>query len=429
MGEKSFLFHFYSKLILKYIKYWKRKHYGEECEKRCVDLGKHLTDILKIFNDNKINIFRMKTYEDRLKCCTILLKNCITTLLDRLSPNTIILKIQKFKDFLNVSKDMKSIKPLLNMRIMTDFIKEDLSLVVRRLRRSDKALRLKKIKKDPEQAIYHQDVDKVLNSSYYSRGWSLLIGGKKNDAPSLDTDASSNADDKDSFYDGDELLYSMSKLRDILIFQIVVTTSVRSGLIGNLTMKEYSEIEKISTDCGGGGGGGGSPLDLYVLRCNKHKTSWKYGEAVIFLTPIAKKGLDAYVKYVRPRLRQSDDDDDDGGGCGGEGEKAKLFLTSEGNYFSPQSVYNSMLRLTRLCGLNKKFTTTRNRKGTTAETVKYQPHLREDVCDMLCHGVSTSDKYYNTHSKIEDLHRAFAQTKKGQSLIDFSKSFCIANNK
>nr|BDV50133.1 MAG: hypothetical protein [Porcellio scaber clopovirus] len=419
---------FYRKVLKKYIKYMKKRNFfldgndisgGSNSRNRYfISVKKNIEDILKPLIEKNVNVYSIKSFENRLKICTTLMEYCTGSLLKHLSPNTIIIKIQNFKSFLNASKNMKIV---LAQRItdtsvaLEDFIKEDLGLIIKRLNSCRKSQELKKLKKDRSQAIFAEDVEQVLNSSYYTKGWICLLGLFKESPTHPQSE------------------YSPSKLRDILMFQLIVATSTRSGVISNLTMEEYNELEKLpglnenskptiitttTTTKITASTAIPSPVDLYVLKCHTHKTSFKYGEAPLFLTPMMKEGLDSYIKFIRPLLMSSFPLN--ATKISTSKEIKNIFITDRGKYFSPQSVYNSMRRLAEQCGLKKKFATTRNRKGTTTEIAENQPHLRKNVCHMMCHSEKTADKFYKSYARLEDLKDTFCQTMKGKSLIKFS---------
>src|ERR1700755_3386282 len=460
MANKIKLAEFYDKILKSYIKYEKNRKFDIDDINNVNDNGrkknyyrnyyrdvkKNIKDILKPIIDKNINVYLMNSFEDRLKTCTVLMRYCMNSLLERLSPNSIILKIGNFKSFLNATKDTKyvtssssSSSTLINFRVMEDFLKEDLNLIIKKLKSCDKSREIKKIKKDPKLAILAEDVERVLKSSYYKNGWSRLLNfsTETKESSSSSLSSSSSSSHYHSSSPSPFIKYSPSKLRDILIFQLIVTTSTRSGVISNLTMREYDEMEKLLTCLNGEEGREGrrSNNDLYLLKCCTHKTSSKYGEAHLFLTPTMKEGLDSYVKFIRPLLLLISSSSSSSSSpptpppptatttTTSTKEIQYIFITDKGEFFSPQSVYNSMKRLAERCGLKKKFTTSRNRKGTTTENIESQPHLKKKVCNMMCHSEKVADTFYRSHARVEDLKNTFCQTLKGKSLIYFSKNY------
>lgn len=428
MDDQNKLARFYGNILKKYIKYCRRRtRYGydfekvpkRECEFR--DLKKNIEDILKIFIDKNINVYVMKSYEDRLKACTVLTKYCLKTLLDRLSPNTIILKLLNFKAFMVVSMDMRTVLPMARGRILKDFLKEDLRLIVKNLNASEKSAKLRNLQKDPARAIYAEDIDLVMKSSYYLNGWKALTDFEnyyynKNENNNNEVNCCSNLGE-----------YSPSNLRDILIFQLLTATSSRSGVISNLTLNEYDEIEKLPRLVNGES----VVADLYLLKCHAHKTSSKYNEANLFLTRTIKEGLDSYVKFIRPLLLSLSTSSNVGKTSTFltvGNELGNIFITDKGKFFSPQSVYNSMRRLAERCGLKKRFTSSRNRKGTITETIENQPHLKKNVCAIMCHSERIAERCYKSFPDIGILKDAFCNTMKGKKILNFSETF-LSNEK
>ncbi|KAL7635268.1 UNVERIFIED_CONTAM: hypothetical protein RMT77_014255 [Armadillidium vulgare] len=298
--------------------------------------------------ETKFHFLGMEDFKDRKRYLNNLLGWLKAT---TLSPNTLVIKMDDFAKFIRKMINLGEI-PKKKKANIKEFLSTEIPAFKNRVINSKAAYMQRKDKKDADKMFFAEDAGKVLTHKFFQLGFTKLVDG--------------NLKSK---------TYTPAILRNIIIFLLLVATSGRAGVISNLTIEEYHNIQKIikikETKNPGEKKGEEEEGDddddddetvsstttmttttttmtttttttttnltstlvnddenqnLYALECQRHKTQHMYGDAKMILTHATKMGLDSYVTFIRPLFleeakraaiadnveeKESDDDDDD----------------------------------------------------------------------------------------------------------------------
>jgi len=157
-------------------------------------------------------------------------------------------------------------------------------------------------------------------------------------------------------------------LRDFLLTEISFANANRSGVLANMTVKEFQEARKVDGQ--------------YVVSVAEHKTSVTYGAAKIVLSPTLHHYVTVYCKDIRPQVLSS------------QNSANELFLSWCGAGMNSGQITKSVQRVWSKAGLGEGITLNIVRKTAVSLVHQAQPKMTASLADLMGHRQSTAQKCY-----------------------------------
>nr|XP_023665080.1 uncharacterized protein LOC111842576 [Paramormyrops kingsleyae] len=161
---------------------------------------------------------------------------------------------------------------------------------------------------------------------------------------------------------------------------IFICTGHRVSVLVNLTLTEFNECQEID--------------NLYVINVSSHKTSGSFGRAKIALNNREYLWMQQFVQ-MRRRL------------SGYHHNPGTFFFSSSGE---PLKKLCELVRKTCLdCGMCRGFSVTEIRSAVATCAQRNLPDdQRRLVAQIMCHSLTTADKFYVAELEVNDLQRGRA---------------------
>jgi len=156
-------------------------------------------------------------------------------------------------------------------------------------------------------------------------------------------------------------------LRDFLLTEIAMANANRSGVLANMTAKEFQEARVVDGE--------------YVVSVAEHKTALTYGPAKVIMSPTLHQYVAVYCKDVRPQVLP-------------EQQPNELFITWNGAGMSSGQITKSVQRIWTKAGLGNDITLNIVRKTAVSSVHQAHPAMTSNLADLMCHRQSTAQKCY-----------------------------------
>jgi len=170
------------------------------------------------------------------------------------------------------------------------------------------------------------------------------------------------------------------QIRDFLLTEIIISNANRSGVLANMTLKQFQDVQLID----------GS----YVVSVTNHKTAWLYGPAKVVLTPVLYSWLSIFVKYVRIQITKRTT------GCA-----QYLFLSWTGQQLESGQITRAIQASWNKAGLGSDISCTLMRKSAVSSIHQQHPEQAANLADLLCHSKETAAKSYR---RVQRQHTSVA---------------------
>jgi len=157
-------------------------------------------------------------------------------------------------------------------------------------------------------------------------------------------------------------------VRDFLLTEIALTNANRSGVLSNMTLKQFKIARKVE--------------DQFVVSVDDHKTSATYGPAKVVLSPSLHSWLLLYVDKLRIPLFSSNSADD------------AMFVTWNGESMSSGQITKCIQSIWRKAGLGEGISMNIMRKSAVSSVHQNRPEISSQLADLMCHRLTTAQKCY-----------------------------------
>lgn len=154
--------------------------------------------------------------------------------------------------------------------------------------------------------------------------------------------------------------------RDFLLTQIIITNANRSGVLANMTVKEFFSARLVDGN--------------HVVSVVNHKTAFTYGPAKIVLNPSLFSWLTIFVKFIRSQCTR--------------GSSPFLFLSWNGEHLESGQITRAAQSVWKKAGLGSEITCTLMRKSAVSSIHQSCPEEKERLADLMCHTTQTASKSY-----------------------------------
>jgi len=157
-------------------------------------------------------------------------------------------------------------------------------------------------------------------------------------------------------------------VRDFLLTEIAFANANRSGVLANMTVKEFREAREIDGQ--------------YVVSVAEHKTAVTYGAAKVVLSPTLHQYIYMYCKYIRLQV------------VSGQNSSDELFLSWLNAGLTSGQITKSVQRVWSKAGLGENITLNIVRKTAVSSVHQAHSKLTASLADLMCHRQSTAQKCY-----------------------------------
>ena len=177
-------------------------------------------------------------------------------------------------------------------------------------------------------------------------------------------------------------------VRDYLLTRIIFDNASRPGAISNMTLSEFQ--------------GALVQEDGFVVRVLKHKTAHK-GPANISMSQNVYTNVQRYIRFMRNKLPgiRSECNDPVFVSWGGGKMESNMITTQMNSFWY------------KIHGNSSRMNPTLVRKYTTTSIHQYNPELKKDTADLLCHSIRTAE---NNYVLVEKQMKASSTSKKIQAI-------------
>lgn len=317
----------------------------------------HKAQVRTVLLSADTNSCKLQTLWDRSALQHFTDVYAVEKLLSATTIKSYLCSIRHFYTFLlNESADL-SVSVKVSLREMSD----RLAKWITSYRKESAAQRLNKQDRNLNSLISPGDVAKFDRSEAVFSAVKLL--GRL--ADSTEDDASSQLPLTQTEY---------CTVRDYLLIQVALSNANRSGVLANMTLKEFEDVTFHD--------------EKYVISVADHKTASIYGAALIVLSPVLYSYVNIYIKFARRQVLKTVPI--------GAGRPDKLFLGWLGEALQSGQVTRATQSIWEKAGLGKNFTFNLMRKSAVSVIHENYPESSEHVADMMCHRLATARSSYRT---------------------------------
>eukprot|EP00794_Sanderia_malayensis_P021337 gene21337-23412_t len=177
--------------------------------------------------------------------------------------------------------------------------------------------------------------------------------------------------------------HRFSSVRDLLITEIFIDNGHRAGVLANMTMGEYDNIE--------------SKKGHHTITVFKHKEA-RAGPIRVIMNDKLFGWVKIYIEKVRPTV--TDD----------ISSSSKVFLTWNGAPFiNSGGISNASTALWKKAGMEGRCGANKFRKAAVSAVRSENPEselIHKDLANLMGHKKSTADRYYHMEEKVQSSDRA-----------------------
>ena len=170
-------------------------------------------------------------------------------------------------------------------------------------------------------------------------------------------------------------------VRDFLLTEIALANANRSGVLANMTLKEFQAARIVDGQ--------------YVVSVAEHKTALTYGAAKIVLSPTLHHYVAVYCKHIRSQVVSGTSPNE-------------LFLSWFGAGMTSGQITKAVQRIWYKAGLGHDITLNIVRKTAVSSIHQAHPKMTASLADLMCHRQSTAQKCYRL---IEREHSSVTASK------------------
>jgi len=157
-------------------------------------------------------------------------------------------------------------------------------------------------------------------------------------------------------------------VRDFLLTHIAIANANRSGVLANMTMKQFHEARLVDGQ--------------YVVSVDDHKTSGSYGAAKVVLTAALHSWMAVYAKDIRAQVVSH------------KAANHSMFLSWNGESLSSGQITRAVQSIWRKTGISGDITLNLVRKTAVSTMHREKPEMNAQLADLMCHRVTTAQKCY-----------------------------------